>query len=74
VKNYRFSVVLERDEDGYFAYCPELDGCYTQGSTYEEALANIQDAIQLHVKDRLKSGEEIPQAGLISITSMEVVV
>ena len=74
MKNYRFSIVLERDEDGYFAYCPELDGCYTQGSTYEEALANIQDAIQLHVKDRLESWEEIPQPGLISLTSMEVVV
>ena len=72
MKNYRFSVVFERDQNGYFAYCPELDGCYTQGITYEEALANIHDAIRLHVQDRLESGEEIPQVGLISITSLEV--
>lgn len=74
MKNYRFSVVIERDEEGYFAYCPGLQGCYSQGSTYEEALENIQDAIQLHVTDRLESGEEIPQIGLISLTSMEVMV
>jgi len=72
--NYRFSVVIERDENGYYAYCPELQGCYTQGDTYEEALANIKDAIRLHVEDRVESGEEIPQAESISITSLEMVV
>ena len=52
-----FNVVIEKDEDGYFAYCPQLQGCYTQGDTYEEALANIQDAIKLHVEDRKAEGE-----------------
>lgn len=59
---YKFSVVIERDVDGYFALCPELQGCYTQGDTYEEVLNNIKDAIHLHVEDRLESGEDIPQA------------
>jgi len=72
--NYRFSVVIERDGNGYYAYCPELQGCYTQGDTYEEALANIKDAIRLHVEDRVESGEEIPQAESISLTSLEMVV
>ncbi len=49
---YTFPVVIEKDEDGYFAYCPTLQGCYTQGDTYEEALTNIRDAIQLHLPDR----------------------
>ena len=72
MKNYRFSVVIERDEEGYFAFCPELQGCYTQGDTYEEALENIKDAIHVHLEDRLESGEEIPQAESISLTSLEV--
>jgi len=72
MKNYRFSVVVERDEDGYFAFCPELQGCYTQGETYEEALENIEAAIRLHVEDRLQSGEEIPHVDSISLTSLEV--
>lgn len=71
---YKFSVVIERDIDGYFAFCPELQGCYTQGNTYEEVLANIKDAIRLHIEDRLECGEEIPQAESVSLTMMEVAV
>lgn len=69
---YKFSVVVEKDDDGYFASCPELQGCYTQGDTYEETLENMKDAIRLHVEDRLQANEEIPQAESISLTSMEV--
>ncbi len=42
---------------------PNLQGCYTQGQTYEEVIENIRDAIQLHTQDRLESGEEIPHPG-----------
>ena len=74
MQNYRFSVVIERDKEGYVAFCPELQGCYTQGNSYEEVLENIKDAIQLHVGDRLSSGEDIPQFDSISLTSLEVAV
>lgn len=71
---YKFSVVIEKDMDGYFALCPELQGCYTQGDTYEEVLENIKDAIRLHIEDRIESGEEISQAESVSLTMMEVTV
>ena len=71
---YKFSVVVEKDIDGYFAFCPELQGCYTQGDTYEEALENIKDAIRLHIEDRIESGEEVPQADSVSLTLMEIAV
>jgi predicted RNase H-like HicB family nuclease len=71
---YRFSVIIEKDKEGYFAFCPELQGCYTQGDTYEEALENIKDAIRLHVEDRIEGGEEIPQPESVSLTSLEVTV
>jgi predicted RNase H-like HicB family nuclease len=74
MKNYKFSGVIEKDKDGYFAFCPELQGCYTQGDTYEDALENLKDAIRLHVEDRLASGEEIPQPESISLTSLDVAV
>lgn len=73
MRSYRFSVIIERDQEGYFAFCPELQGCYTQGETYEEALSNIKDAIRLHILDRLESGEEIPQSESVSLTTAEVV-
>ena len=73
-KTYRFSIIIEKDEEGYFASCPELQGCYSQGDTYEEAIENIKDAIRLHIEDRLGCGEEIPQTKYVSLTSLEVAV
>jgi len=70
--NWRFSVVIEKDEEGYFAYCPELQGCYSQGDTYEEVLENIKDAIRLHIEDRKTAGEPIPQAESIILTTVKV--
>ena len=74
MKTYRFSVVIEKDAAGYFAFCPELQGCYTQGDSYEEAMANIKDAISLHLEDMIENGEDIPVVESISLTSLEVAV
>jgi len=57
MKTYRITEVIEKDEDGYFAFCPQIQGCYTSGLTFEEARANLIDAIQLHIQDRLEIGE-----------------
>jgi predicted RNase H-like HicB family nuclease len=44
-------VVIERGEDGYFsAHCPSLKSCWSQGRTREEALHNIQEAIELYLE------------------------
>jgi hypothetical protein len=37
-------IIVENDQDGYFVTCPTLQGCYSQGETYEEAIMNIKDA------------------------------
>jgi predicted RNase H-like HicB family nuclease len=72
---YNFSIIIERDKDGYAVSCPELQGCYTQGDTYEEAMENIKDVIQLHIESRLERNEEIPQAQQsISISSVAVAI
>jgi predicted RNase H-like HicB family nuclease len=47
---HNVSIVIEKDECGYSAYCPELDGCQTQGDTVEEVLTNINEAIELYVE------------------------
>jgi predicted RNase H-like HicB family nuclease len=44
------SVVIEKDEHGYYAWCPELKGCQSQGDTVEEAMANIREAIELYLE------------------------
>ena len=74
MKTYKLSVVVEKDADGYFAFCPELQGCYTQGDSYEEVMENIKDAIRLHLEDRIENGEEPRAIESISLTSLEVAV
>lgn len=69
-----FPVVVESDADGYFAFSPTLQGCYSQGDTYEEMIENIKDAIRLHVEDRRASGEEIPQNVFVTLSTVEVTV
>ncbi len=47
---YKVSVIIERDEDGCYAWCPELKGCQTEGKTIEESLTNIREAIELYLE------------------------
>jgi predicted RNase H-like HicB family nuclease len=75
VREYKFTVIIEPcEEGGYFARCPALQGCYTQGESYEETIANIQDAIKLYLEDLIESGESIPEDVCEAITSVKVAV
>ena len=47
--------MIEKDEYGYFAYAPMLEGCVSQGDTYDEAIANIKEAIELYVESLKKT-------------------
>ena len=71
-KNFSLIVVIEQDKDGYFAHCPALQGCYTQGETYDEAMANIKDAALMHIEDRLANGETVRDAKTVSLTMLEI--
>lgn len=51
------NVLIEKDKDGYFARILELDGCVSQGDTYEEALFNIKEAGELYLES-LQSEEK----------------
>jgi predicted RNase H-like HicB family nuclease len=54
--SYCLTAVIEKDDHGYYAYCPTLKGCQSQGDTLAEAQANIQEAIELYV-ETLSDGE-----------------
>ena len=55
MRSYIFSVVVEdafeNGSPAYHSFCPALKGCHTWGHTYEEALMNIQEAVELYVED-----------------------
>lgn len=57
----RYKVVLSKNEDGYTVHCPGLSGCWSQGATEEEALANIRSAIAEYLAgvDELTAGQEV---------------
>ncbi len=47
---YKVSVVIEKDEFGYYGYCPELEGCQSQGETFDEITENMREAIELYLE------------------------
>ena len=56
----RFTVVLEREEDGGFvASVPALPGCVSQGDSRDEAMQNVREAIEVYIEDCRESGEPI---------------
>lgn len=72
--NYKVSVVIEQDDEGFFAYAPELPGCISQGESYEKAIKNITEAVDLYL-ETLDPDERIQfLSKRISTSSVEVVV
>ena len=47
---YRFLVVIEKANNNYSAYSPDLSGCVATGATLEEIERNMHEAIELHVQ------------------------
>ena len=68
----KISVVIESDEDGYYAYAPELAGCQSQGDTLDEVMLNIREAVELYVETL--SGDELAEllSRQILTTTVEV--
>jgi len=67
----RYRVVIEPDEDGVFvADCPSLPGCVSEGKTRQEALKNIQEAIEGYIASLKAHGEPVPPS--ISEETIEV--
>ena len=63
-----FPVIIEADPHGGFVVSnPALSGCYSQGETIEEALANIREATLLCLEELKASGQNIPEPGSVSL-------
>lgn len=57
-----YTVIFEpAEEGGYIASVPALPGCYTQGETFEEAVAMVKDAIQGYLEVLKEEKQEVPQ-------------
>jgi predicted RNase H-like HicB family nuclease len=66
------SVVIEKDEHGFYAWCPELKGCHSQGRTLDEAIANIREAIELYLETLTEEERSAALSQQILTTAIEV--
>jgi len=59
---HRFLIVIEKANDNYSAYSPDLPGCVATGATREEAERNMRQAIEMHVRGLLEDNLPIPES------------
>jgi predicted RNase H-like HicB family nuclease len=61
-----YPIVIHRDEDSdYGVTVPDLPGCFSAGSTVDEALAMAREAIELHLEGLIEDGQVVPEPGRI---------
>lgn len=70
--SYKVSVIIEKEDYGYFAYCPELEGCQSQGDSLEEVLVNIKEAVELYVETLSEDERRELLSKQLLTTSIEV--
>jgi len=57
----RYAIVIEKAENNYAAYVPDLPGCVATGFTIEETEQQIREAIDLHLRGMREDGLPIPE-------------
>lgn len=62
MKFYSFQIVIEKEpeDEGYFAYTPNVSGCFSNGKTIEETRRNIREAIEQHLASMLDHAQPFP--------------
>ncbi|MBZ0127372.1 MAG: type II toxin-antitoxin system HicB family antitoxin [Rhodocyclaceae bacterium] len=58
----RYAIVIERTENNFSAYVPDLPGCIATGATVEETEAAIREAIAFHIEGMQEDGLPVPSA------------
>jgi predicted RNase H-like HicB family nuclease len=60
-----FSVVIERDEEGFYvASVPALPGCHTQARSLDELMERVREAIAVHLEERGEEAERLEFIGV----------
>ena len=70
--SYKINVIINKDKHGYYAYCPELPGCHSQGKTFEDILSNIKEATELYLETMTKKEIKEALSKEIVTTNLEV--
>jgi predicted RNase H-like HicB family nuclease len=57
----QYLVIVEKSENGFGAYVPDLPGCVAAAETREEIISLIQEAIEFHIEGLKQSGDPVPK-------------
>jgi predicted RNase H-like HicB family nuclease len=57
----QYLVVVEKSENGFGAYVPDLPGCVAAAESRKEVISLIQEAIEFHIAGLRQSGDPVPQ-------------
>jgi len=55
-----YTIIIEKAEDNYSAYCPDLPGCIATGRTEEETIQRIKETIEFHIEGLREGKKSIP--------------
>ena len=66
------TVVIEKDEHGFYTWCPELKGCQSQGVTLEKVMTNIKEAAELYLETLPSDERDVLLSREILTTAVEV--
>lgn len=56
----KYTIVIEKADGNYSAYCPDLPGCVATGATVGEATRRIKQAIEFHIEGLKAEGLDVP--------------
>ena len=69
---YKYLVIIEKGEDNYGAYAPDVPGCITTGKTLEETISNFHEALQFHLEGTFEDGDPAPYPYSVHAQFVEV--
>lgn len=57
----KYLIVIEKGENNYSAYSPDVSGCVATGKTVEETITTMKEALEFHIEGMLEDGESFPK-------------
>jgi len=67
----KYTIVIEKTDHNYSAYCPDLSGCVATGRTEEEVFARMREAIEFHIQGLRESKFPVPESKC-SVRELEI--
>ena len=61
-----YIVIIEKSENGFGAFVPDLPGCVAVAETREETVQLIKEAVELHIESLRESGQSVPRRNFLS--------